>query len=110
MVRGQRDFADQGPDTVDAADKSPWCLPLLCLGRFDPTEDDFEGNAFFAHPIPVVDDLSPSSAALGDGRRIFGREDKRYRGYLYLRTNRTGSRALSFQRGSLLDTAVGCRR
>lgn len=101
-----RDFADQAPNTIDAADQNPWCLPLLFVGRFDPNEDDFEGNTFFAHPAPVIDDLSPGSAALGEGRRIFGREDKRYCGYLYLRTNRTGTRALSFQRGSLLDTIV----
>lgn len=101
-----RDFADQDPNAVDTADQNPWCLPLLFVGRFDPSEDDFEGNTFFAHPAPVIDDLSPESAALGEGRRIFGREDKRYCGYLYLRTNRTGTRALSFQRGSLLDTIV----
>ncbi|MEU3233421.1 ATP-dependent nuclease [Nocardiopsis alba] len=101
-----RDFADQEPNTVDAADQNPWCLPLLFLGRFDPNEDDFEGNTFFAHPAPVIDDLSLDSATLGEGRRIFTRDDKRYCGYLYLRTNRTGTRALSFQRGSLLDTIV----
>lgn len=101
-----RDFADQDPNAVDAADQNPWCLPLLFVGRFDPNEDDFEGNTFFSHPAPVIDDLSPESAALGEGRRIFRRDDKRYCGYLYLRTNRTGTRALSFQRGSLLDTIV----
>jgi putative ATP-dependent endonuclease of OLD family len=101
-----RDFADQAPNAADAADQNPWCLPLLFVGRFDPSEDDFEGNTFFAHPAPVIDDLSPDSAALGEGRRIFGRDDKRFCGYLYLRTNRTGTRALSFQRGSLLDTIV----
>lgn len=102
----ERDFADQDPNAVDGADQKPWCLPLLFFGRFDPNEDDFEGNTFFAHPTPVIDDLSPNTAALGEGRRIFGRDDKRYCGYLYLRTNRTGTRALSFQRGSLLDTIV----
>lgn len=103
---GKRGFADQDPNAVDAADQNPWCLPLLFVGRFDPNEDDFDGNTFFAHPAPVIDDLSPESAALGEGRRIFGRDDKRHCGYLYLRTNRTGTRALSFQRGSLLDTIV----
>lgn len=101
-----RDFADQDPSAIDEADQNPWCLPLLFTGRFDPREDDFEGNTFFAHPTPVIDDLSPESAALGEGRRIFGRDDKRHCGYLYLRTNRTGARAMSFQRGSLLDTIV----
>lgn len=102
----EKDFADLNPNAVDAADQHPWCLPLLFIGRFDPNEDDFEGNTFFAHPTPVADDLSETSASLGAGRRIFGRDDKRYCGYLYLRTNRTGTRALSLQRGSLLDTIV----
>lgn len=101
-----RDFADQYPNAVDEADKHPWCLPLVFVGRFDQNEDDFEGNTFFLHPTPVADDLSPESTVLGEGRRIFGRDDKRYCGYLYLRTNRTGARAMSFQRGSLLDTIV----
>lgn len=101
-----RDFIDEVPNSIDVADEHPWCLPLLFTARFNPSEDDFEGNTFFAHPAPVVDDLSEDSGELGGGRRIFGREDKRYCGYLYLRTNRTGTRALSFQRGSLLDTIV----
>lgn len=101
-----RDFADQEEDAVDSADQHPWCLPLVFRGRFDPQEDDFEGNTFFDHPAPVVDDLSPESTELGEGRRVFARDDKRYCGYLYLRTTRTGTRALSFQRGSLLDTIV----
>ncbi|WP_159929454.1 MULTISPECIES: ATP-dependent endonuclease [Nocardia] len=103
---GERDFADQNPNAVETADEHPWCLPLVFLGRFDSNEDDFEGNTFFAHPAPVIDDLSTGSTELGEGRRVFGRDDKRYCGYLYLRTNRTGTRAMSFQRGSLLDTIV----
>lgn len=86
-----------------------WALPVLFLGQFDPAEDDFVGGTFFSHPEPVVDDLSPDGtelATLGAGRTFFSREDKRHCGFLYLRPNRTGSRALSFQRGSLLDTIV----
>lgn len=101
-----RDFADQGRGAINEADQHPWCLPLLFIGRFDANDDDFEGNTFFAHPAPVVDDLLPGSTQLGEGRQVFGRDDKRYCGYLYLRTNRTGTRAMSFQRGSLLDTIV----
>ena len=47
-----------------------------------------------------------SPGELGGGLAPFRREDKRYCGYLYLRPNRTGSRALSFGRGSLIDTIV----
>ncbi|GLL05130.1 hypothetical protein GCM10017581_068770 [Dactylosporangium matsuzakiense] len=101
--------ADQtaAPEPALAApDGGEWCLPLLFVGRFNAAEDDFEGATFFAHPVPVVDDLSGEAAVLGDGLRSFTRDDKRLCGFLYLRPNRTGSRALSFQRGSLLDTIV----
>lgn len=100
------DFADTRPDMIDRADAHPWCLPVLFCGRFNPAEDDFEGATFFAHPEPVVDDLATETDELGGGRRGFSRDDKRHCGYLYLRPNRTGSRALSFQRGSLLDTII----
>ncbi|MFI5696487.1 ATP-dependent nuclease [Kribbella sp. NPDC051586] len=100
------DFADVEADAIDEADNHPWCLPVLFVGRFNPAEDDFEGGTFFAHPEPVPDDLTGESSDLGGGRRSFTREDKRHCGYLYLRPNRTGSRALSLQRGSLLDTII----
>ncbi|MBP2354920.1 putative ATP-dependent endonuclease of OLD family [Kribbella aluminosa] len=100
------DFADVEADAIDEADTRPWCLPIVFFGRFNPAEDDFEGGTFFAHPVPISDDLTAEIADLGGGRRSFTREDKRYSGYLYLRPNRTGSRALSLQRGSLLDTII----
>lgn len=37
-------------------------------------------------------------AELGGGLAAFRRDDKRYCGFLYLRPNRTGNRALSFGR------------
>lgn len=37
---------------------------------------------------------------------MFGREHKRHCGFVFLRTLRTGSRALSLHRGSLLDTVL----
>ena len=100
------DFADLEPDSVDHADSHPWCLPVTFYGRFNRAEDDFEGGTFLAYPEPVVDDLSLEDNRLGMGRRPFTREDKRHCGYLYLRPNRTGTRALSLQRGSLLDTII----
>ena len=77
---------------------------MVFLGRFNPDEDDFEGSTFFAHPQRAEGDYDPEE--LGGGLAPFRREDKRYCGYLYLRPNRTGSRALSFGRGSLIDTIV----
>ena len=77
---------------------------MVFLGRFNPDEDDFEGNTFFAHPQRPEGDYDPDE--LGGGLAPFRRDDKRYCGYLYLRPNRTGNRALSFGRGSLIDTIV----
>lgn len=100
------DFADLEPGAMEKADAGEWCLPVVFLGRFDPQEDDFFGGTYFAHPESVPDDLTEESTELGAGLRPFTREDKRHCGFLYLRPNRTGSRALTFQRGSLLDTIV----
>ncbi len=47
------------------------------------------------------DDLTP-----GNGLESFGREWKQACGFIYLRTLRTGRRALSLERGSLLDTIL----
>lgn len=110
----QWDFAEPSPtvDVADAADEAgednadEWCLPIVFLGRFNPAEDDFEGGTFFAHPERVADDLTEELTGLGGGLKPFTREDKRLCGFLYLRPHRTGNRALSFQRGSLLDTIV----
>jgi Tetratricopeptide repeat len=45
-------------------------------------------GTFFAHPEPVVDDLTEESTELGGGLKPFTREDKRLCGFLYLRPNR----------------------
>ncbi|MFJ8969981.1 ATP-dependent nuclease [Streptomyces anulatus] len=100
------DFADLEPGALEQADAGQWCLPVVFLGRYDPQEDDFFGGTFFAHPMKTEDALGEESSELGAGMRPFTREDKRHCGFLYLRPNRTGNRALSFQRGSLLDTVV----
>jgi putative ATP-dependent endonuclease of the OLD family len=98
------DFAPPAPDDVPELVSGEWCLPVLFLGRFNPDEDDFEGNTFFAYPQRPEGDYDP--AELGGGLAPFRRDDKRYCGFLYLRPNRTGNRALSFGRGSLIDTIV----
>ena len=103
VVAGEAIAAESPPAVPEPGE---WCLPLVFIGRFNVAEDDFEGATFFAHPVPVVDDLAGDTAVLGDGLRPFTRDDKRLCGFLYLRPNRTGNRALSFQRGSLLDTIV----
>ncbi len=64
-------------------------------GWYDVDEDDFTGETYYA--IPEV----------ADGSYVrFSTPDKRRCGFLYLRTLRTGARALSLERGSLLDVIL----
>jgi putative ATP-dependent endonuclease of OLD family len=70
-------------------------LPALRVffnGWYDVEEDDFTGETFYAIPeLPA------------GGYVKFTSPDKRRCGFLFLRTVRTGVRALSLERGSLLD-------
>jgi putative ATP-dependent endonuclease of OLD family len=61
-------------------------------GWYEPDEDDFKAQTFFCSP-PQDSGEQPS----------FRTPDKRLCGFLLLRALRTGSRALSLERGSLLD-------
>lgn len=101
-------FVDESGDGPEAADAvgTVWTLPVVFIGRYEADEDDFIGNTFFDHPIDEMDEEEPAEQQLGGGRKIFGREQKRLCGFIFLRTLRTGSRALSLQRGSLLDTVL----
>lgn len=79
---------------ANSTDK-PSVKPALRVGFtgvFDVEEDDFIGSTYF---------LSPPKA--NQNYDLFKSSDKRLCGFLYLRTLRTGSRALSLERGSLLD-------
>ncbi|KQS53559.1 hypothetical protein ASG38_02180 [Flavobacterium sp. Leaf359] len=58
-------------------------------GKYDIEEDDFTGETFFCSPE--------------EAKTRFTKSDKRDCGFLYLRALRTGTRALSLERGSLLD-------
>lgn len=102
-------FVDEQPDGADHADDEGvvWALPLVFRGRYDRTEDDFDAETFFDHPLPDPDEESEEApASLGEGRVPFTRAHKRFCGFVYLRALRTGSRALGLQRGSLLDTVL----
>lgn len=69
------------------------CLRLEFRGRYDEEEDEFLAKTYFSHsPDEDEGDLSEVPKSI-----------KRKFGFLYLRTLRTGSRALSLERGSLLD-------
>lgn len=84
-------YQEAGPEGVDAAPISP-ALRATFIGKYDPEEDDFEGKTFYT--ITLADGHKPEP---------FSKKDKQVCGFLYLRSIRTGSRALSLERGSLLD-------
>jgi putative ATP-dependent endonuclease of the OLD family len=79
------------PEGTDKPSVKP-ALRVGFLGTYDSEEDDFVGTTHFMSPLK--DDGKYDS---------FKTSDKRLCGFLYLRTLRTGSRALSLERGSLLD-------
>jgi putative ATP-dependent endonuclease of OLD family len=102
-------FIDEAQDGLDQADgpAAIWALPLVFVARYDREEDDFVGNTFFDHPTRELDALDEETEIkLGKGRVPFTRVHKRHCGFVFLRTLRTGSRALSLQRGSLLDSVL----
>ena len=82
-------------DSVDGAGHV-WCLRLLTLARYDKEEDEFEAATYYAHAYDPEDE---------EDSRV-PRAIKRTFGFLYLRALRTGSRALSLERGSLLDVIL----
>ena len=67
-------------------------LRVTFIGEYVPEEDDFDGRTYFARSLEESDNPQP-----------FSRRDKQYCGFLYLRSLRTGRRALSLEHGSLLD-------
>ncbi|SJZ77930.1 ATP-dependent nuclease [Sediminibacterium ginsengisoli] len=74
------------------------CLRLRFIGKYDETEDDFNGETHFCWPEREDSQFSK-----------FGKFDKRECGFLYLRALRTGARALSLERGTLLDIILRIR-
>jgi putative ATP-dependent endonuclease of OLD family len=82
------------PGSVKKVDgeKIVYALRVKFIGSYNSDDDDFEGNTFYCSPEPESGVLSR-----------FTKTDKRECGFLYLRALRTGSRALSMERGSLLD-------
>ncbi len=84
-------YADADPAGVDAT-SIVQALRVSFVGRYDSDDDDFEGKTYFTRTLSESD--SPDE---------FRRRDKQVCGFLYLRSLRTGRRALSLERGSLLD-------
>lgn len=83
------------PQTAEStdADGVQALLRVGFRGYYDQDDDDFKADTFFLHPHSDEEDKYEP----------FRKTDKRICGFLFLRTLRTGSRALSLERGSLLD-------
>lgn len=84
-------FDEPNPEGVDV-DTISEALRVTFIGRYVPEEDDFEGRTYFTR-----------SLSEGDTLVQFSKAHKQMCGFLYLRSLRTGTRALSLERGSLLD-------
>ena len=88
LTQGQIDQVN-GPGLV-------WCLRLLTIARYNNEDDEFEAATHYADAyVPEEEDDSRVPRAV-----------RRSIGFLYLRALRTGSRALSLERGSLLDVIL----
>lgn len=72
------------------------CLRLVTTGVYNPDEDEFDAETYFS---------SSPTAPEGELVRV-PTKTKRMFGFLYLRALRTGTRALSLERGSLLDVIL----
>lgn len=80
------------PEDLEGENIIP-ALRIKFEGLYDIEEDEFGAETYFASP-PAED---------GERRARVSRSAKRQFGFIYLRALRTGSRALSLERGSLLD-------
>ena len=87
-----RTLLSEPPVEAVDGDSVEEALRVTFLGHYDSEEDDFSGETFFSRSLEE-----------SETPQRFGRKDKQYCGFLYLRSVRTASRALSLEHGSLLD-------
>lgn len=88
------ELLDEGDEPEDTAlDHVIPALRIVFEGIYDKEEDEFSAQTYFASPPPEE----------GESRVRVSRASKREFGFIYLRALRTGARALSLERGSLLD-------
>lgn len=80
------------PEDADDRHVIP-ALRITFEGSYDKEEDEFTAQTYFSSPPPEEDEI-PTRVS---------RASKREFGFIYLRALRTGARALSLERGSLLD-------
>lgn len=84
-------YHEADPAGVDTANIAA-ALRVTLIGEYDPDEDDFAGSTYFTRSL--TEEATPTP---------FSKKDKQHCGFLFLRSLRTGSRALSLEHGSLLD-------
>lgn len=86
-----KSFQDTPVEGIDSPDVLA-SVRVAFVGYYDPDDDDFAGDTFFARSLEEGGTPVP-----------FTKKSKQFCGFLYLRSLRTASRALSLERGSLLD-------
>ena len=91
LLQGPPISAIESPNVKEA-------LRVAFRGWYEPEDDDFKAETFFCFPVSDNGQQAP-----------FRTSDKRRCGFLLLRALRTGSRALSLERGSLLDIILRVR-
>lgn len=96
-TKGQKLYDEAKPAGVDAVHIHA-ALRVSFVGKYVPDEDDFKGETFYTRSLTE-----------GDAPFTFSKKDKQLCGFLYLRSIRTGSRALSLEHGSLLDIILRIR-
>lgn len=74
------------------------CLRLITVAQYDIEEDQFFAKTIYGRNDDDDDDDADPKAIPTKVKRVIG--------FLYLRTIRTGSRALSLERGTLLDNIL----
>jgi putative ATP-dependent endonuclease of OLD family len=90
---GEKRALGQGEVAVVDDPNTCECLRLKTVATYNAEEDEFEAHTFFVDGPGTAD----------GGLTAVPRKIKQLFGFLYLRALRTGSRALSLERGSLLD-------
>lgn len=89
-IQNKAIYQEPNPEGVDSENVVA-ALRVNFIGKYCAEEDDFEGNSYFSRAYEIGQD------------DFFRKKDKRLCGFLYLRSLRTASRAVSLERGSLLD-------
>lgn len=87
----EKAFHDGPVEDVDHPDVHS-AVRVTFVGFYDPEEDDFKGETYFSRSLEE-----------SDAPQVFYKKDKQFCGFLYLRSLRTATRALSLEHGSLLD-------